>query len=87
MKKSIKLVTIITALNLVTVNGLMLTFSPDSDHYVYLNKHDANASLLKWKLSPEDAKMVKNMNIKSIKWQVKKVLMNLISCMIIIKVM
>ncbi|WP_342253060.1 hypothetical protein [Spiroplasma endosymbiont of Zeiraphera isertana] len=50
MKKGIKLVTMIAALNLVTVNGLMLTFSPDSDHYVYLNKHDANASLLKWKL-------------------------------------
>ncbi|WP_339040550.1 hypothetical protein [Spiroplasma endosymbiont of Apeira syringaria] len=64
MKKGIKLVTMITALNLVTVNGLMLTFSPDSDHYVYLNKHDANASLLKWKLSPEDAKMVKKYEYK-----------------------
>ncbi|WP_425381014.1 hypothetical protein [Spiroplasma endosymbiont of Polydrusus pterygomalis] len=59
MKKIIKLTTIMTALSIVTVNSIMLFVPYNGGHYIYLNKHDANASLLKWNLSAVDANLVK----------------------------
>lgn len=56
MKKIIKLITMVTALNMVALNSVLLMFA---SNYVYLNKHDVNASLLKWNLSAADAQIVK----------------------------
>lgn len=64
MKKIIKLITMITALSLVTINSVMLMFSPNNDRYVYLNNHDANASLLNWKLSTDEANIVRKYEYK-----------------------
>lgn len=59
MKKIIKLTTIMTALSIVTANSIMLFAPNNNGHYIYLNKHDANASLLNWKLSADEANLVK----------------------------
>lgn len=58
MKKIIKVTTMMTALSMAAVNSIML-FVPNNGHYTYLNKHDANASLLNWQLSANDADLVK----------------------------
>lgn len=63
MKKIIKLLTTIAAVNLVVVNGALLIFIPNNMQYSsnmqYYSKHDANASLLKWKsLTPNEIKFV-----------------------------
>lgn len=67
MKKFIRLITLMGALNIVTINSIMLMFYPNNKthasvslHDVNANLHDVNASLLKWKLSAADAKLVKN---------------------------
>lgn len=59
MKKSIKFATMMSALSIITVNSIMLLCTSNDSHYLYLNKHDANASLLKWKLSPAAINLVK----------------------------